>query len=147
MTLVYFKDQTFYLKDKHINRIADSHIELDISDQKVYFYLDGVLILEADVITGNPNKGTTPGTNLGITKVLRFSYNVTFDGGKESEIFILFNWDGEGFHDANWREDWEYEDKERYLVAGSNGCCNMKEEDVIVIEQNTYIGMPVLIHK
>ena len=147
MTLVYFKDQTFYLKDKHINRIADSHIELDISDQKVYFYLDGVLILEADVITGNPNKGTTPGTNLGITEVLRFSYNVTFDGGKESEIFILFNWDGEGFHDAGWRIDSEFDDKERYLNHGSNGCCNMKDEDVTILEENTYMGMPVLIHK
>lgn len=147
MTLVYFKDQTFYLKDSDIKRIGDSHIEIDISEQKVYFYLNGDLILEADVITGHPDKGTNLGTNLGITEVLRISYNVTFEGGKESDIFILFNWDGEGFHDASWREDWEFQNKERYLSAGSNGCCNMKEEDVAIIEQNTYLGMPVLIHK
>lgn len=147
MTLVYFQDQTFYLKDSDIKRLGDSHLEIDISEQKVYFYIDGELILEADVVTGHPNKGTTLGTNLGITEVLRISYNVTFDGGKQSKIFILFNWDGEGFHDASWREEWEFQDKERYLNAGSNGCCNMKEEDVTIVEQNTYLGMPVLIHK
>lgn len=144
---VSFYDQTFYVKKDEIKLLADSHLELDISEQKVYMYIDGELILCADVITGHPNKGTTLGTNLGISQVYSKSYNVKFDGGKESKYFILFNWDGEGFHDANWREDWEYEDKERYIKAGSNGCCNMKEEDVIVIEQNTYIGMPVLIHR
>jgi hypothetical protein len=144
---VSFYDQTFYVKKDEIRKIADSHLELDISEQKVYMYIDGELILEADTITGHPNKGTTHGTNLGISQVYSKSYDVTFEGGKQSKYFILFNWDGEGFHDANWREDWEYEDKERYIIAGSNGCSNMKEEDVVVIEQNCYIGMPVLIHK
>lgn len=144
---VSFYDQTFYVKKDEIKKIADSHLELDISEQKVYMYIDGELILEADTITGHPNKGTTHGTNLGISQVYSKSYDVTFEGGKQSKYFILFNWDGEGFHDANWREDWEYDDKERYIVAGSNGCSNMKEEDVVVIEQNCYIGMPVLIHK
>lgn len=147
MTLVYFQNQTFYLKNNHINRLGDSHLEIDISEQKVYFYLDGNLILEANVITGHPNKGTTLGTNLGITEVLRISYDVTFDGGKTSKVFILFNWDGEGFHDAGWREPSEFNDKGRYIAYGSNGCCNMTEEDVFVIEENTYLGMPVLIHK
>ena len=144
---VAFHDQTFHVKKDEIKMLADSHLELDISEQKVYMYIDGVMILSADVITGHPDKGTVLGTNLGISQVYSKSYNVTFEGGKESKYFILFNWDGEGFHDANWREDWEYENKERYIIAGSNGCCNMKEEDVIVIEQNSYIGMPVLIHR
>lgn len=144
---VSFFDQTFYVKKDEIKMLADSHLELDISEQKVYMYIDGDCILSADVITGHPNKGTTLGTNLGISQVYSISYDVSFEGGKESKYFILFNWDGEGFHDANWREDWEYENKERYIEAGSNGCCNMKEEDVIIIEQNTYIGMPVLIHR
>lgn len=146
MTLVLFRNQTFYLKNNDINKIADSHLEIDISEQKVYFYLDGELVLEANVVTGHPDKGTTHGTNLGITEVLRISYNVTFDGGKMSKVFILFNWDGEGFHDASWREEWEFNDNTRYLSAGSNGCCNMKEDDVFFIEENTYMGMPVLIH-
>ncbi len=147
MTLVKFKNQTFYLKDTDYKIIADSHIEVDISEQKVYMYIDGNLILEADMISGDPNKGTVHGTNLGKTEVYSKSYNVTFDGGKQSKIFILFNWDGEGFHDAGWREDWEYEDKTRYETHGSNGCTNMKLEDVEIIDKYSYLGMPVLIHK
>lgn len=146
MVFVYFKDQSFYLKEEDVKRLADSHLEIDISEQKVYMYIDGELILEADVITGYPGKGTTPGTNIGITEVYSKSYNVTFTEEKKSKYFILFNWDGEGFHDASWREDWEFNDKGRYLTHGSDGCTNMKEEDVIVIEENSYLGMPVLTH-
>ena len=62
-------------------------------------------------------------------------------------MFILFNWDGEGFHDAGWREDWEFDDNTRYLTHGSNGCTNMRYEDVEVIEENSYLGMHVLVHK
>ena len=147
MILVHFKDQTFYLKETDIKLLADSHLEIDISDQKVYVYIDGILILDADIITGYPGKGTTPGTNLGITEVYSKSYNVTFTEEKKSEYFILFNWDGEGFHDASWRADWEFNDKSRYLTHGSDGCANMKYEDVTVIEENSYLGMPVLTHK
>lgn len=147
MTLVHFQNQTFYLKDNEYKLLADSHLEIDISEQKVYMYINGILILEANVITGHPNKGTTPGTNLGKTEVYSKSYNVTFDGGKQSEIFILYNWDGEGFHDAGWRADWEFDDNTRYLTNGSNGCTNMRYEDVEIIDENSYLGMPVLIHK
>jgi hypothetical protein len=110
-------------------------------------YIDGILILEANVVTGHPNKGTTLGTNLGRTEVYAKSYNVTFEGGKKSDIFILFNWDGEGFHDAGWREDWEFDDNTRYLTHGSNGCTNMRHEDVEIIDEYSYLGMPVLTHK
>ena len=147
MTLVHFKDQTFYLKDNEYKLLSDSHIEIDISEQKVYMYINGELILEANVVTGHPDKGSTKGTNLGRTEVYAKSYNVTFDGGKSSDMFILFNWDGEGFHDAGWREDWEFDDNTRYLTHGSNGCANMRYEDVEVIEENSYLGMHVLVHK
>ena len=147
MTLVHFKDQTFYLKDNEYKLLSDSHIEIDISEQKVYMYINGELILEANVVTGHPDKGSTHGTNLGRTEVYAKSYNVTFDGGKRSDMFILFNWDGEGFHDAGWREDWEFDDNTRYLTHGSNGCTNMRYEDVEIIEENSYLGMHVLVHK
>ena len=144
---VAFNDQTFYVKKENVKFLADSFIELDISEQKLYMFIDGVLFFEADVITGHPNKGATLGTNLGVTQVYAKSYDVSFEGGKKSKYFILFNWDTEGFHDANWREDWEFEDKTRYIFAGSNGCCNMKLEDVMIIDEYSYIGMPVLCHK
>ena len=109
-------------------------------------YINGELILEANVVTGHPEKGSTLGTNLGRTEVYSKSYNVTFDGGKQSDMFILFNWDGEGFHDAGWREDWEFDDNTRYLTHGSNGCTNMRYKDVEIIEENSYLGMHVLTH-
>ena len=147
MTLVHFQDQTFYLKNKDIKKLADSHLEIDISEQKVYMYIDGKLILEANVITGHPNKGTTHGTNIGATEVYAKSYNVSFSENKVSKYCITFNWDGEAFHDASWREEWEFQDKTRYLTNGSDGCSNMMEKDVQIIDEYSYIGMPVLTHK
>lgn len=147
MVFVHYQNQTFYLKEKDIKKLADSYIEIDISEQKVYMYIDGELVLDADVITGHPEKGTTKGTNLGVTEVYSKSYNVAFTPEKISEYHILFNWDGEAFHDATWREDWEFNDKSRYITNGSDGCTNMKKEDVEILDEYSYLGMPVLTHK
>ena len=61
MVLVQFQNQTFYLKEEDIKPLSDSHLEIDISKQKVYMYIDGELVLDADVITGHPEKGTSKG--------------------------------------------------------------------------------------
>ena len=44
-----------------LNDIGDTYIEVDLSDQYFYFYKDGELILETDIVSGDIPKGwTTP---------------------------------------------------------------------------------------
>ena len=45
-----------------LETLPETYAEVDISDQKVYCYYQGELVLTADCVTGIPTYGTTKGT-------------------------------------------------------------------------------------
>lgn len=125
--------------------LPETYVEVDISKQQLYCYYNDELILVADVVTGNPAIGTTPGTNLGYTETNGKLYQTYLMGNSYVDIFISFNSDGEGFHNAPWRTEFG---GEIYKTNGSHGCVNMKYEDVKILDEYTQnTGTKVLIHK
>ena len=88
-----------------LETLPETYAEVDISDQKVYCYYQGELVLTADCVTGIPTYGTTKGTNKGYTEINGKLYDSKLMGGAPSKIFISFNPDAEGFHDACWRSE------------------------------------------
>lgn len=138
----------YYIENSHLTQIPNTYVEVDISDQKLYMFVNDQLVLDADVITGHPLVGTVPGTNVGYTSILSKEYQTKLNGTNYVDVFMKFNDNCEGFHDADeWRADWEYDEKDRYLTNGSHGCVNMKQSDVDMLDEYTEIGTPVLIHK
>ena len=158
------KDEKLYLTEIHENKVAcvttdgnygytdinlletlpETYAEVDISDQKVYCYYQGELVLTADCVTGIPTYGTTKGTNKGYTEINGKLYDSKLMGGAPSKIFISFNPDAEGFHDACWRSEFG---GDIYLTNGSHGCVNMRLEDVKVLDNYLKAGDHVLVHK
>lgn len=127
-----------------LETLPETYAEVDISDQKVYCYYQGELVLTADCVTGIPTYGTTKGTNKGYTEINGKAYDTKLMGGAPAEIFISFNPDGEGFHDARWRSQFG---GDIYLTNGSHGCVNMRLEDVKVLDNYLKAGDHVLVHK
>lgn len=127
-----------------LETLPETYAEVDISDQKVYCYYQGELVLTADCVTGIPTYGTTKGTNKGYTEINGKAYDTKLMGGAPAEIFISFNPDGEGFHDARWRSEFG---GDIYLTNGSHGCVNMRLEDVKVLDNYLNAGDHVLVHK
>ena len=127
-----------------LETLPETYAEVDISDQKVYCYYQGELVLTADCVTGIPTYGTTKGTNKGYTEINGKAYDTKLMGGAPAEIFISFNPDGEGFHDARWRSQFG---GDIYLTNGSHGCVNMRLEDVKVLDNYLKAGDYVLVHK
>ena len=127
-----------------LETLPETYAEVDISDQKVYCYYQGELVLTADCVTGIPTYGTTKGTNKGYTEINGKAYDTKLMGGAPAEIFISFNSDGEGFHDARWRSKFG---GEIYLTNGSHGCVNMRLEDVKILDNYLKAGDHVLVHK
>ena len=127
-----------------LETLPETYAEVDISDQKVYCYYQGELVLTADCVTGIPTYGTTKGTNKGYTEINGKAYDTKLMGGAPADIFISFNSDGEGFHDARWRSEFG---GDIYLTNGSHGCVNMRLEDVKVLDNYLKAGDHVLVHK
>ena len=112
------------------NDIGSTYIEVDMTDQHMYYYQGGSIIFDSDIVSGDiryDDRATPPGIFTLYYKkspdVLRGEKKP--DGTYEYETpvtyWMPFN-GGIGFHDAT-RQD--YFGGDRYTYAGSHGCINM----------------------
>lgn len=112
-----------YIGKNHCERLTDTYVVVDISDQILKIYQRGEEILSTYVVTGKDSTPTYPGAFYLRTKeknvILRgidyatpVEYWMPFDGGR-------------GLHDASWRE---YFGGDIYHFGGTHGCVNMPEE-------------------
>ena len=123
--------------------IGNSYAEVDISNQHMYLYLDGELVLDSDVVTGNVNRGN--GTPDGIFKVNYKEKNATLVGENYSSsvtYFMPFAYNV-GFHDAGWRSAFG---GRIYLSSGSHGCVNMPREKAEELFEILPVGTPVIVY-
>lgn len=112
------------------NDIGSTYIEVDMTDQHMYYYQSGSIIFDSDIVSGDiryDDRATPPGIFTLYYKkspdVLRGEKKP--DGTYEYETpvtyWMPFN-GGIGFHDATWQD---YFGGDRYTYAGSHGCINM----------------------
>ena len=123
------------------NDIGNTYVEVDMTNQKMYYYKNGVLKLETDVVTGNLRlKHDTP---EGINYVYAKQKNRILRGETYAS-FVNF-WmpvNGNiGIHDAPWRKEYG---GEIYMTDGSHGCINTPYDEMSVIYENAEIGTPVV---
>ena len=112
--------------------IGNTYIEVDLSEQHLYFYRDGNNIFESDFVSGNMSYDDRK-TPTGVCHIVYKTKNFTLRGDKKPdgtysyeepvEYWMPFN-GGVGFHDAPWRSEFG---GDIYLTSGSHGCINMPE--------------------
>lgn len=132
---------------------GDTYAEVDISAQHMWYISGGSVVLETDVVTGEPipEKETT----LGVYDILEKSLNKTLVGednpvtGKpiyETPVsyWMRVTWSGIGFHDAIWQPAFGgtlYRDG-----LGSHGCINMPLDMAAALYNVISVGTPVIVH-
>ena len=132
---------------------GDTYGEVDISAQHMWYISGGSVVLETDVVTGEPipEKETT----LGVYDILEKSLNKTLVGednpvtGKpiyETPVsyWMRVTWSGIGFHDAIWQPAFGgtlYRDG-----LGSHGCINMPLDMAAALYNVISVGTPVIVH-
>ena len=135
----YTHEATF----RGLNDIGDTYIEVDLSDQYMYYYKDGVLILETDIVSGDIPKGwTTPRGVFAISG----KYTDTYLYGRDYIDFVSYwmpYFRGYGLHDSDWREEWG---GDIYTYDGSHGCINMCKDAARTVFENIEIGTPVVVY-
>lgn len=123
------------------NDIGNTYVEINITKQHLWFYKNGSLITEGDVVTGNTseNFGTPSGTY-----VLNYKERkATLKGenySTEVDFWMPFN-GNIGIHDATWRTEFG---RDIYVNNGSHGCINSPYSLANTIYDNILPGTPIV---
>lgn len=120
----------------------DSYVEVSIEKQHLWMYINGKLIVDCPVVTGNISKGHA--TPKGIYSLTYKTRDAVLRGpGYASPVsyWMPFN-GGVGLHDATWRGSFG---GSIYKTNGSHGCVNMPFKSAKIVYENLTNTMPIIV--
>jgi len=121
-------------RDFNYNHEAESHgntdlgntyVEVNFTKQHMYFYKDGQVVLDSDVVTGNTSRGMN--TPTGVYHIYNKQKNRVLVG-ENYRTFVNYwmpFYKAYGLHDATWRNQFG---GEIYKMSGSHGCVNLPKD-------------------
>lgn len=122
--------------------IGFSYVEADLTNQHLYLYKNGELVLETDFVSGQI---TDPGciTPAGVFGLTYKTTNAVLRGENyETPVSYWMPFHGNfGMHDATWRTEFG---GDFYLTRGSHGCINLPLDKAKEIYQYISTGFPVI---
>lgn len=127
------------------NGIGFTYVEICISQQRMWCYQNGNLIVDTPVVTGNPNKGWgTPSGGVWAIDAKKRDAILEGEGYEEPvDYWMPFN-DNIGIHD--FQERYHFGGT-IYLTNGSHGCVNTPYDAVQKIFEAVSIGTPVIVYE
>ncbi|MCD8361531.1 MAG: L,D-transpeptidase/peptidoglycan binding protein [Lachnospiraceae bacterium] len=120
---------------------GDTYVEVNLTAQHLFYYEDGVLVMESDFVSGNSAKGyDTPAGVYGITYKQR---DATLVGETyETPVSYWMPFNGNiGLHDATWRSSFG---GDIYKTNGSHGCINLPYAKAQELFSYVETGTPVI---
>lgn len=126
---------------KGINDIGNSYVEVDLTNQHLYLYKDGELVLETDFVSGDMAKGNA--TPQGVFGLTYKTTNAVLRGRDyETPVNYWMPFNGNvGMHDATWRRNFG---GDIYLTNGSHGCINLPLGMAASIYSQISTGFPIV---
>lgn len=122
--------------------IGNTYIEIDYTKQHLWYYENGSLVVETDVVTGNISRDN--GSPDGVFKIVYKESPAVLKGEDyESDVtyFMPFAYNV-GIHDASWRNG--KFGGEIYKSSGSHGCINAPLEVATILYEKVKVGTPVI---
>lgn len=126
---------------KGMNDIGNSYVEADLTNQHLYLYYEGNLVLESDFVSGDAsNVNPSPEGVFGLT------YKTTNAWLKGVDfVYYWMPFHGNfGMHDATWRTEFG---GDIYLTNGSHGCINLPLDKAEAIYNYVSTGFPVICYR
>lgn len=126
-----------------------TYAEVDITEQHMWYIVNGQVAFETDVVTGKKGKNDTPTGTYTILEKIKGKYlRGRLVNGKPSYVtwvdyWMRVTWSGIGFHDAGWQPTFG---GDRYVNNGSHGCINMPPAKAKEFYGMLSVGCPVIIH-
>ena len=122
------------------NDIGSTYVEIDLTNQHVYFYQNGRKKWESDCVSGQTPGHKTPGGLYGLDYKKQHATLVGEDYETPVGYWMPFN-GGIGLHDANWRRKFG---EDIYTYSGSHGCVNLPVDKAAQLYEYVEAGMPIV---
>ncbi|MBQ1406650.1 MAG: L,D-transpeptidase family protein [Eubacterium sp.] len=141
---------TTEVSEDQTNDIGNTYVEVDLTNQVLYYVENGKVKVECNIVTGT--EATGHGTPQGVYAIKYMATHVTLkgrndDGSKyESKVtyWMPFNLPYEiGLHDATWRGAFG---GGIYYYNGSHGCVNMPFNSAQALYGRVEVGTIVICH-
>ena len=132
-----------------LNDLGNTYIEVDLSNQHMYYYQSGSLIFDSEFVSGNMSYSDRQ-THAGIFTLYSKTSPSVLRGDKkpdgtyeyEEPVDYWMSFDGGiGFHDAPWRDAFG---GDIYLTNGSHGCINLPPENAAVLYSIIDYNVPIV---
>ena len=122
--------------------LGDTYVEVDLTSQKLWLYVDGNLELAADCVTGTYTDSArkTPSGTYTIYSLESPAVLKGPDWNSPVSYWMPFN-GGIGLHDASWRTSFG---GDIFMYSGSHGCINLPLAAAETLYRYAYNGMPVI---
>ena len=129
----------------YFSNVGNTFVEVDITKQHIWYYKNGYLVTQGDIVTGNLSaKGCATPTGV---YSLNFKQRDTKLIGQDYEspvsYWMPFIGNSIGLHDASWR--WQF-GGQIYKTNGSHGCVNLPYTVAQTIYNNISPGTKILVH-
>lgn len=123
--------------------VGNTYIEIDISDQHMWYIVNGDVYVSTPVVTGNYDSNDTPTGTFYINSKDRGVSLVGADYVSYVEYWMAFIGSSYGIHDASWRSSFG---GDIFRGNGSHGCVNTPYDAVRKIYNHVDVGTAVVIH-
>jgi lipoprotein-anchoring transpeptidase ErfK/SrfK len=131
--------------------IGDTYIEIDLTAQHFWYYKDGELVREADIVSGQTTseaRTTLPGVYKVWYKDTDYEMKGSNEDGDTWDVTCNY-WTrvaivGIGLHDSTWRGT--AFGGNIYTYNGSHGCINMTYDDAKFVYEEVDMGTPVVMY-
>lgn len=125
------------------NDYGNSYVEINLTAQHLYLYIDGKVVVETDFVSGNKSRNWD--TPTGIWGLTYKTTKATLRGdGYATPVDYWMPYAGNvGMHDATWRNDFG---GSIYKRDGSHGCVNLPWGKAKEIYGYIKKGFPVIVY-
>lgn len=133
----YWKSQYWYYN------FTDTFVEISLDNQYMWYYVDGKLLVETPVVTGNIAAGDY--TRRGCFRIASMTTDTYLVGptwNDHVDYWMPFD-DQIGLHDSSWRSEYG---GDIYLTDGSHGCVNTPLDAIATIYNNITVGTIVVVY-
>jgi len=149
---VVTREPTYLMKEISTENggIGYTYVEIDLTNQRVLFYVDGKLQVDTPCVSGTflDKSRVTPGGTYALyykerNRVLRGQKQPdgTYEYESPVSYWMPFN-RGIGLHDATWRRAFG---GKIYMRSGSHGCINLPFNKAAAIFEKIKAGIPVVV--